>query len=220
MIERIFKILSRYGSVFLEGAWGTIWISFIVVLFGTLLGGLLALGKMNKNKILNSFINLYVEVIRGTPILLQLYFFTYGVSQFIPIDLSDVVWVIMALIINSSAYVAEVFRSGINAVNKGQFEAAESLGLSHSNMMRKIILPQAIKNILPALGNEFVTMIKETSLASIFFITSLMTAESIVSGRTSLKIESLVIVGVIYLMMTFPLSKLVQHYERKFAKND
>lgn len=220
MIERIFKILSRYGSVFLEGAWGTIWISFIVVLFGTLLGGLLALGKMNKNKILNSFINLYVEVIRGTPILLQLYFFTYGVSQFIPIDLSDVVWVIMALIINSSAYVAEVFRSGINAVNKGQFEAAESLGLSHSNMMRKIILPQAIKNILPALGNEFVTMIKETSLASIFFITSLMTAESIVSGRTSLKIESLIIVGAIYLMMTFPLSKLVQHYERKFAKND
>ena len=220
MIERIFKILSLYGSVFLEGAWGTIWISFIVVLFGTLLGGLLALGKMNKNKILNSFINLYVEVIRGTPILLQLYFFTYGVSQFIPIDLSDVVWVIMALIINSSAYVAEVFRSGINAVNKGQFEAAESLGLSHSNMMRKIILPQAIKNILPALGNEFVTMIKETSLASIFFITSLMTAESIVSGRTSLKIESLIIVGAIYLMMTFPLSKLVQHYERKFAKND
>ncbi len=220
MIERIFKILSRYGSVFLEGAWGTIWISFIVVLFGTLLGGLLALGKMNKNKILNSFINLYVEVIRGTPILLQLYFFTYGVSQFIPIDLSDVVWVIMALIINSSAYVAEVFRSGINAVNKGQFEAAESLGLSHSNMMKKIILPQAIKNILPALGNEFVTMIKETSLASIFFITSLMTAESIVSGRTSLKIESLIIVGAIYLMMTFPLSKLVQHYERKFAKND
>ena len=86
--------------------------------------------------------------------------------------------------------------------------------------MSKIILPQAIKNILPALGNEFVMMIKETSLASIFFIPSLMTAESIVSGRSGLKLESLIIVGLIYLMLTFPLSKLVQYYERKFAKND
>lgn len=220
MITNIFKLASRYWQVFFIGAWGTLWISLVVVLFGTLLGGLLALGKMSKKKFVTVPVNFYIEIVRGTPILLQLYFFSYGISKIVPFALSEVTWIILALICNSSAYVAETIRSGIGAVDKGQFEAAKSLGLSNKNMMSKIILPQAIKNILPALGNEFVMMIKETSLASIFFIPSLMTAESIVSGRSGLKLESLIIVGLIYLMLTFPLSKLVQYYERKFAKND
>lgn len=215
MIENIINILIKYGHVFFEGMIGTLSISFIVVLVGTILGGFIALLKMNQYKLLNFIASLYIELIRGTPILLQLYLFYYLGDQLVPNQLSDTFWVILALIINSSAYVSEIFRAGIQAVDKGQFEAGESLGLTNNQLMRYIILPQAIKNILPALGNEFITMIKETSLASIFFITSLMTSESIVSSATHLKIEVLIIVGIIYFLITFVLSKFLALMERK-----
>lgn len=220
MLTNIINTLSKFGMVFLEGAWGTLWISFVVVFFGTLLGGLIALLKMSKNKIISAILNVYVEIIRGTPILLQLYLFYYGLSNVFPRNFPEVFFILIALVINSSAYVAEVFRSGIQAVDKGQFEAAKSLGLSDKNMMKKIIMPQAIKNILPALGNEFVTMVKETSLAAIFFIPSLMTSESVVTALNYLKIENLIIVGIIYLVITVPLSKLVSYYERTLESHD
>lgn len=215
------EILSRYGHVFLEGALHTLWISVVVVLMGTLLGGLIALIKMSKNmKVLKFFVNIYVEVIRGTPILLQLYIAYFALNPLFPRSFPEVFFILFALILNSSAYVAEVFRSGIQAVDKGQFEAAKSLGISDKNMMRKIIMPQAIKNILPALGNEFIMMIKETSLAAVFFIPSLMTAESIVTGINYRKVENLLIVGVIYLIITVPLTQVVKYYERKLESHD
>lgn len=217
MISNIFKILEKYGHVFLKGTWGTLYLSLIVVLFGTIFGAILALMKMNNKKILPVISSIYVEIVRGTPILLQLYLFYYLGANLISSQLPDTFWVIAALIVNSSAYVSEIFRAGIQAVDKGQFEAAKSLGLSNSMMMRHIILPQAVKNILPALGNEFITMIKETSLASIFFINSLMTSESIVSSATHLKIESLIIVGIIYFTITFTLSKLLNKFEGRLA---
>lgn len=220
MITSMLNTLSNYGTVFLEGAWGTIWISFVVVFFGTLLGGLVALLKMSKNKIITTILTLYVEILRGTPILLQLYVFYFGIGSLFPRTVPKIVWILLALIINSSAYVSEVIRSGIQAVDKGQFEAAKSLGLSNKNMMKKIILPQAIKNILPALGNEFVTMIKETSLAAIFFIPSLMTSESVVTGINNDKFNNLMIVGIAYLAITIPLSKLVSYYERKLTSHE
>ena len=214
MLQNIIKLIQRYGNVFLDGAWGTLSLSFIVVLFGTILGAFIALMRMSKRKFIKKLASIYVEIIRGTPILLQLYLFYYVGADLISNQLPDFFWVTLSLIINSSAYVSEIFRSGIQAVNKGQFEAAKSLGLSDKDMMIKIIFPQAIKNVLPALGNEFVTMIKETSLASIFFINSLMTSEAIISSTTHMKIESLIIVGVIYFVMTFTLSKLIQRFER------
>ena len=217
MISNIFKILEKYGHVFLKGTWGTLYLSLIVVLFGTIFGAILALMKMNNKKVFPFISSIYVEIVRGTPILLQLYLFYYLGANLISSQLPDTFWVIAALIVNSSAYVSEIFRAGIQAVDKGQFEAAKSLGLSNSLMMRHIILPQAIKNILPALGNEFITMIKETSLASIFFINSLMTSESIVSSATHLKIESLIIVGIIYFTITFTLSKLLNKFEGRLA---
>lgn len=217
MISNIFKILEKYGHVFLKGTWGTLYLSLIVVLFGTIFGAILALMKMNNKKVLPVISSIYVEIVRGTPILLQLYLFYYLGANLISSQLPDTFWVIAALIVNSSAYVSEIFRAGIQAVDKGQFEAAKSLGLSNSMMMRHIILPQAVKNILPALGNEFITMIKETSLASIFFINSLMTSESIVSSATHLKIESLIIVGIIYFTITFTLSKLLNKFEGRLA---
>lgn len=220
MLNRILTLIQNYYPMFIEGLWGTLWISAVVVLFGTLLGALIALGKMTKKKWLTIPINFLSEIVRGTPILLQLLFFSFGVSQLVPLEIKEHVWIIIALIINSSAYVSEVIRSGISAVDKGQFEAAKSLGLSDKAMMRKIILPQAIKNILPALGNEFIMMVKETSLASIFFIPSLMTTEALVSGATFARLEVLTITGILYLMITVPLSQLVQKYERKLAQND
>lgn len=215
MLTDIFKLLERYGHVYLQGALGTLLISLVVVLISTLLGALLSVIKLSKFKPLNLLIDAYVEIIRGTPLLLQLMLFYYLGSEYISGSIPDTGWIMMALIVNSSAYVAEIFRAGIQAVDKGQFEAAKSLGLSNKNMMRKIILPQAVKNILPALGNEFITMIKETSLASVFFVTNLMTSEAIVSSATHMKLPSLIIVGVMYFVMTFTTSKLVKIMERK-----
>lgn len=220
MLSRIISLIQNYYPLFLEGLWGTIWISAVVVLFGTLLGALLALGKMSKKKWITAPIAVFSEIVRGTPILLQLLFFSFGVSQMVPLTIGEHVWIIIALILNSSAYVSETIRSGINAVDKGQFEAAKSLGLSNQTMMKKIILPQAIKNILPALGNEFIMMVKETSLASFFFVPSLMTTEAFISGATFARTETLIITGVLYLVITIPLSQLVQSYERKLANDD
>ncbi|MDE8164515.1 amino acid ABC transporter permease [Erysipelothrix rhusiopathiae] len=220
MFQDILKLINRYGHVYPKGAWGTLTISVVVVLISTLLGAFLAMGKMSKFKPLKTIINVYIEVIRGTPLLLQLSLFYFLGSEYISTSVPDVGWIMVALIINSSAYVAEIFRAGIQAVDKGQFEAAKSLGISNANMMKKIIFPQAIKNILPALGNEFITMIKETSLASVFFVNNLMTSESIVSSATHLKLPSLMIVGVIYFIMTFSTSKLISAFERKVALND
>lgn len=220
MFNRIITLVQEYSPLFLEGLWGTIWISAVVVLFGTILGALFALGKMTKKKWITGPIAVFSEIVRGTPILLQLLFFSFGVSQLVPFEVPEYVWIIVALILNSSAYVAETIRSGITAVDKGQFEAAKSLGLSNKAMMKKIILPQAIKNILPALGNEFIMMVKETSLASIFYIPSLMTSEALISGITYARMETLMITGILYLLITIPLSQLVQKYERKLAQND
>lgn len=220
MLKNILMLLKRYGHIFFEGMLGTLGLSFVVVLFGTLLGGLVALGKMREKGILKMISTVYVEIIRGTPILLQLYFFYYLGADMISASLPDGFWVTLALVINSSAYVSEIFRSGIQSVDKGQMEAAKSLGLSDHDSMRHIIFPQAIKNILPALGNEFVTMIKETSLASIFFINSLMTSEAIVSSTTHLKIEALTIVGVIYFVLTYTLSKVINHFEVRMKAYD
>ena len=220
--ENIVKIMKNYWSVFLiEGVSYTIILSIITVFFGAIFGALLALGKRSKFKPLVWLINAFVEVIRGTPILLQLYFGYFIVPMMFPfLGMSDFVSIAVALVINSAAYVSEIIRSGIQAVDRGQTEAARSLGLNSRQTMMKIVLPQAIKNILPALGNEFVMIIKETSLASTFFIGDLMTSYLKVKGITFLSLECLFIVGVIYFVMTFVLSKVIGVYERRLKNSD
>ena len=215
----IWKLLTNYWQVFLiEGVKNTLILTVIAVSLGAVLGAVVAILKMSRWKIVRFLISIYIEVIRGTPILLQLYLFYFVLPELLPfLDLSSFMWVAIALCINSSAYVSEVFRSGIQAVDKGQTEAARSLGLSSSQTMRRIILPQAIRNILPALGNEFVMILKETSLASTFFLGDLMTSYLKVKGATFLGFEALVIVGIIYFCLTFPLSKLIGYFEKKMA---
>ena len=215
----IVKILSKYWRVFLiEGLSVTLELAFISVLMGVLLGTIVAMLKMSRFKLIRGLITIYIEVIRGTPILLQLYIFVFALPSMITfVKLNYFTWTAIALCINSSAYVSEVIRSGIQAVDKGQTEAARSLGLSSGPTMLRIVLPQAVKNILPALGNEFIMMLKETSLASTFFVGDLMTSYLTVKGTTYLGFECLVIVGAIYLCVTYPLSKLVGLLEKKLA---
>lgn len=247
MLENIINIWSDYWSMFLgQGLAYTLMLSLITVIFGAVIGSLLALMKMSKLWPLRSLATIYIELVRGTPVLLQLYLFYF----ILPTDIVQAgfgwiyellvklntamgremamningyikfVCIAIALVVNSSAYVSEIIRSGIQAVDRGQTEAARSLGLNGTQCMLRIVLPQAIKNILPALGNEFVMVIKETSLASTFFIGDLMSVYNVVRGKTYLVIEPLIIVGLIYFVLTFVLSKLIAAWERRLRSGD
>ena len=218
-IPNMIHIWEEYWQVFLlQGLKNTLILTCISVALGTLLGAVVALLRMSKSRIVRFLVSLYIEVIRGTPILLQLYIFYFVLPNVLTfLKLSQFMWVSIALCVNSAAYVSEVIRSGIQAVDKGQAEAARSLGLSESQTMTRIILPQAIRNILPALGNEFIMMLKETSLASTFFLGDMMTSYQIVKGATYLTLEPLTIIAIIYLCITYPLSKVVARFEQKMA---
>ena len=219
IIENIGDLWSKYWHIYLlTGVKNTLILTLIAVVMGAILGSFVALLKMSKFKVIRFIASVYIEVIRGTPILLQLYIFYFVLPELLPaLELSTFMWVAIALCVNSAAYVSEVIRSGIQAVDKGQAEAARSLGLSSGQTMLRIILPQAIRNILPALGNEFIMILKETSLASTFFLGDLMTCHKEIAGFTYLQLESLFIVGMIYLCMTYPLSKLVGWFEKKMS---
>ena len=213
--------MQKYWYVFLvQGIGYTLLLSLLTVAFGAILGMLLYLGRTVRVKPLNWLCIAIVEIVRGTPILLQLYVGYFLVPKILPFDVTEFTSVAVALCINSGCYVSEIFRSGIQAVDKGQTEAARSLGLNSRQTMFRIILPQAIKNILPALGNEFIMIIKDTSLASTFFVGELMTACLKVRGNTFLAMECMMIVGVIYFVLTFILSKLLGVFERRLKAHD
>ena len=222
IITNIGELWSTYWRIFLlEGVKNTLILTTIAVVLGVALGTLVAMAKMSRSKLVRFLISIYIEIIRGTPILLQLYIFYFVLPELLPfLDLSSFMWVAIALCINSSAYVSEVIRSGIQAVDKGQMEAARCLGLSERQAMTKIILPQAVRNILPALGNEFIMILKETSLASTFFLGDLMTSYHLVKGATFLGFEALIIVGIIYFVLNFVLSRLVLVMERRLKVSD
>ena len=215
------KVWTNYWQdIIFNGLRVTLQFTAVAVFMGVLLGTVVAILKMSKSKIVRFFITVYIEVIRGTPILLQLFIFVFALPQVMPIfKLTTPQWVAVALSINSSAYVSEIIRSGIQSVDKGQTEAARSLGLSEGQTMLRIILPQAVRNILPTLANEFIMMLKETSLASTFFIGDLMTKYKTIQGATFIAFETLLIIGLVYLAVTYPLSKLVGWFEKKMAND-
>ena len=220
MMDTIIKILERYGTVYMQGLAGTLWLAAITVILGTAVGTLLAVLRLSRVRVFQWFVKAYVWVLRGTPILLQLYFFWIFLPKVMPFSLSDTACIIVALIINASSYVAEIIRAGIQAVDKGQTEAARSLGLTAGHTMSKVVLPQAVKNILPALGNEFINMIKQVSLASVFFINELTTSYRTVLAATYRPIEAIVIAGMIYLLVTTVLSQIVELAEWRMRKNE
>ena len=221
MLQNIIKVLSKYGYLFADGLWITIELSLITVLCSSVLGSLLAIARRSRLLPVRFICTAYVEVVRGTPLLLLLYFFYFMLPNLVPaLKLSEFTCVVIALVFNSVAYVAEIVRAGIGAVDRGQMEAGRSLGLSSKQAMIHIVLPQAVKNILPALCNEFVAIIKETSLASTFFIGDIMTSYKTINGFTFLIIEPLLIAGIIYFCVTFVLSKAIAALERRMKASD
>jgi arginine/lysine/histidine transport system permease protein len=221
-----FSFFGEYYSYFITGTINTILLAFFTVLLGVLIGIVLALMKTSKNKLLRFIASTYIEIIRGTPLLVQISIIFYGLPISFPdvsilgMDIARFVPGIIALSINSGAYVAEIIRAGIQAIDKGQMEASRSLGLTHTMSMRYIILPQAIRNILPALGNEFVVVIKESSIVSVIGIAELMYSANIVRGATYRPIEPLLIAAAIYFVLTFTLSKFIGKAERRMRAGD
>ncbi len=220
--QNIVKLTIKYWDKFLITGMGyTLSLAAITVLVGAVLGSLLALLRMAKFPPFKWIAGIYTEIIRGTPMLLQLYLFYFALPQLIPfLNRKQYLCVAIALVCNSAAYVSEIIRSGIQAVDIGQTEAARSLGLSSRQTMTEIILPQAIKNILPALGNEFIMIVKDTSLASTFFIGDLMTQCLLIKGTTYLTMEPLIMVAVVYFVLTFILTKLLAFFERRLRRGD
>ncbi len=220
MKDSLYKTLivdDRYKYI-LNGLTTTVIIAFFAVIIGIIIGTLVSLIRNNyevnkKGKILNKICEIYVNVIRGTPVILQLMIIYYVIFKSVNINITLVG--IIAFGINSGAYVSEIIRSGINSIDKGQLEAGLSLGLNYHKTMKLIILPQAIKNILPALGNEFITLLKETSVGAYIGILELTKASDIISSRTYDYFFPLIIVAIIYLIMTLGLSKLVNLMERR-----
>ncbi len=209
----------RYMMI-LEGLKNTILIALGSIVIGILLGLLIAIvrdmyEKNGKGLILNKICKIYVDVIRGTPALLQLMIIYYVIFKSVSIDL--VLVGILAFGLNSSAYVSEIIRAGINSIDVGQMEAAKSLGFKYFQSMRYIILPQAIKNVLPALGNEFITLVKETSVAGYIGIMELTKSTDMIASRTYNYFFPLIIAALIYLGLTMLLTKLLNRFERKVS---
>lgn len=208
---------NRYEFI-LEGLFNTIIIAFFAVIIGVIIGIIISLIRNNydmngKMKIGNDISKFYVNVIRGTPVILQLMIIYYVIFKSVSINI--IIVGIIAFGINSGAYVSEIIRAGINSVPIGQVEAGYSLGLKYGQVMRYIILPQAIRNILPALGNEFITLLKETSVGAYIGIIELTKASDIIASRTYDYFFPLIIIAIIYLIMTLGLSKLVGMMERR-----
>ena len=208
---------------YFEGVKYTLLISLITVFFGALFGSLLFFMKTSnfhiwKIKPLKIIAVVYIEIIRGTPMLLQILIMYAGSKMFFGIDLSPFTSAVIAIALNSAAYVSEIVRAGIEAVDKGQMEAARSLGMKKSTAMMLIVIPQAVKNILPAIGNEFVAIIKESSMASIIGVNELMFAGKVVVGSTYLGLEPYIVAAVFYFIMTFTLGRIISLIERRMKK--
>lgn len=215
-----FTFLEKYYAFFLNGAKITIVLAFFAVLFGTIMGLGLTLLRKSRFKILRAIGTAYVEFVRGTPLLVQIYIIYIGLPKLIGIDLPDMTTGAIALALNSSAYVSEIIRAGIDAVDKGQMEAARSLGMNQKTAMINIIIPQAFKNILPALGNEFISVIKESSMVSVIGVAELMYNANTVKGNTALGLEPVIVAAVLYFIITFTLSRVLGYVERRMKVSD
>ena len=218
-----------YMDMFLEGMACTVTLSALTVIFGFVLALLLALMRMSKVAPLRWAATAYVEVFRATPMLVQVFIVYYILLADIPlpsfklfgfIRFERMVPGVIALSMNSAAYLSEIIRSGIQSIDQGQTEAARSLGMSPVQTMRYIVLPQAIKNILPAIANEFVTIIKESSICYTIGVQDIMSAVKSAQMAAFTIAEPLVIAAAIYFCLTFPTSKIIAYFERKMSRGD
>jgi polar amino acid transport system permease protein len=224
-----FSFLPKYGSYFWKGIAYTLLLAVVSVLLAIIPALLLAMMRLSKNKVVKGLSGAYIAVFRSTPLLVQLsiiYFGLFGAVS-IPritilgfVDISRFIPGVVALALNSSAYVAEIFRGGILAVDIGQTEASRSLGLNAWSTMRLVVLPQAIKNVLPALANEIITMVKESSICSMLGMVELMFAAKTVASTTYISLGPYVVAAVIYFCINYPASKGIEAIERRMRRGD
>ena len=226
----MFEFIIDYYPMLLKGTGITVLLAALTVLFGTLIGVLISITRFNQNGIvgkgLNKLADIYIAFFRGTPLMIQLFIFWFGIPQILhirmkpvgPIPAEFIVGAI-ALAINSGAYVAEILRAGIQAVDKGQMEAGRSLGLSEKQTLKHVILPQAIKNILPALGNEFIVIIKESAIVSVIGLADLMYNADKVTAATFNAFGVYIVAALIYFVLTSVCSKLVSSFERRLHQD-
>ena len=224
-----FSFLPKYASFFIRGVEYTLLLSVISVALAVIPALLLALMRLSRNRLIHAVSGAYIAVFRSTPLLVQLFLIYYGIFGLIKlpsytilgfIDLARFIPGVVALSLNSAAYVAEIFRAGILAVDIGQTEAARSLGLSSWQSMRMVVLPQAIKNILPALANEVITMVKESSICMTLGMMELMWGAKTVAGSTYITIAPYVLVALIYFCINYPASKAIEAIERRMRRGD
>ena len=224
-----FSFLPKYGVAFVRGIEYTLLLAVVSVLLAVIPALLLAMMRLSKVKPVRWLSGAYIAVFRSTPMLVQLSIIYFGlfyaislprVSLFGFVDISRFIPGVVALALNSSAYVAEIFRAGILAVDKGQTEAARSLGLSGWQSMRLVVLPQAIKNVLPALANELVTMVKESSICSMLGMAEIMFAAKTIAGSTGISLAPYTLAALVYFCINYPASKAIEAIERRMRRGD
>ncbi|OOE03189.1 amino acid ABC transporter permease [Anoxybacillus kestanbolensis] len=211
-----FNMIVEYAPFFLKGVLWTIGLSLIGILFGTILGLAIGLGKMVQNRLVRLPFDWYVHFFRGTPLFVQILLIHFGVMPIFTSQPNPLVSGAISLSLNAAAYIAEIFRAGIQSIDRGQMEAARSLGMTHVQAMRYIILPQAIKRMIPPLGNEFVVLIKDSSLAAIIAAPELMYWGRAMQGQYYRVWEPYLTVALIYLVLTLSVSKLLHRLERRY----
>ncbi len=204
----------------MKGIWVTLQIVSVSLIFGFILGTILSLFKIGKITILRWFADVYTSVFRGTPLILQLFLIYFATPQVIGIDITAYTAAVLTFGLNSAAYVSEIIRAGILAVDKGQREAAEALGVPYRPMLLNIILPQAIKNILPALMNEFITLTKESAIISTIGVLDIMRRAQIVTAERYIAFEPLMFAALIYYILVMTLTLLGRLLERRLRRSD
>lgn len=216
-MEKFIEVL----SIVSKGAGFTLTITISAVIIGIIIGLFMSLSKLSNNLILKTCANIYIEFIRGTPLFVQILLFHFGVSSLIGQIIGDkfsfdvMTTGIVVCGLNSGAYVAEIFRAGIQGVDRGQVEAARSLGMSHAQTMRFIVLPQAFKAVIPALGNELVVLLKDTSLLSAIGANEVTKRGQIYNSQAFEPFLTFGTVALVYLTLTFSLTRIINWYERK-----
>lgn len=208
-----FSAIAEYIPLILSGIPVILKLSAMSAIFGSIIGLVCAFIKIKKG-FLSYFVSFYIDFFRGTPVYFQVYFFYFGMSQLVG-RMNPWFAATLVFSLNSGAYLAEIMRAGIEGIDKGQVEAAKALGVKQSDIMKDIILPQAVRSVLPALINEFITLTKETSVVSVMGLSDMMRMFTIVSGATYLSFEPLLIVGIAYYLMNKVLSFIGSQIERK-----
>lgn len=217
MVDMDWSIIPEYFDAFMRGLQMTLEISVISITLGFIGGILIGMLRVSRNPLVSGVSSVYVEAFRGTPLLIQIFLVYLGLPQLgIEVE-SALVAGLIALSANSAAYQAEIFRGGVQSIPKGQMEAARSLGMTHNQSMSNVVIPQALRNALPAYTNEFITMIKDSSLVMTIGVLELTLTGKLISAETAQPFVVLIFVAVLYFILTFTTSRILRYVEKRFA---